>query len=417
MKTTTRVIAAATCVGALTALAACAPDGAAADKTLEMWMPTTFAAATADEESAAWESILAPFEVENGVDVNVTLIPWSSYEEKYLTGVSSGEGPDVGYMYTEMMGDYVANGALAPFDDYLDDEITSKMMYLDQGQVDGNQYAMPYVVGGIRLLWGNMELLAAAGVDEMPTTWDEFLEAARALRDAGITPLYQEWGAPDRGMLNATFFPLLWQAGGEILNEDGTATAFDSPEGLAAAEFLKTLLDEGLMPEDVSGLTVEEVKSAFYTGKTAFLFGNDATRAELDETQIDAQFVPGLVGEQAGTFVASDSLVMFDSCADKELCSALVSFLLEGEQMSAFHEQIVAYPPVATDEKSAPTEFTDTYAESAQSLRSLPIAAGGAGVYNALYQNLQQMILGQKSPQQALADAAEAGDQALAQAR
>lgn len=412
-----RTIAAVTCVGALTALAACATDGAAADKALEVWMPTTFAAATADEEAATWRSILAPFEEEHGVEVNVTLVPWASYEEKYLTGVSSGQGPDVGYMYTEMMGDYVSNGALASFDDHLSEETTSKMLYLDQGKVDGSQYAMPFVVGGIRLLWGNMDLLASAGIDEVPTTWDEFLDDARTLHDAGITPLYQEWGAPNRGMLNATYFPLLWQAGGEILNEEGTATAFNSDAGLAAAEFLKTLLDEGLMPADVSGLTPEEVQSAFYKGETAFFFGSDGTWADLEQAEMNAEFVPGLVGKQAGTFVASDALVMFESCADKQLCADLVAFLLGGDQMAEFHQQIVAYPPVATDEQSEPTKFTETYAESAQSLHSLPIAAGGAGVYNALYENLQQMVLGQKSPQQALADAAEAGDAALAQVR
>src|SRR5699024_4149591 len=109
----------------------------------------------------------------------------------YLTGVSGDGGPDVGYMYTEMMGDYIANGALAPFDDYLDQDMASEMLYLDNGTVNGEQYAMPFVVGGIRVLYANMDILEEAGVSELPLTWDEFLAASQEISHAGYTPILQ----------------------------------------------------------------------------------------------------------------------------------------------------------------------------------------------------------------------------------
>lgn len=404
--------------GLVLASAGCSPAAESGEKTIDVWLPTTFAGATSEEEKAVWTDIFTPFEEANKVEVNVTLVPWASYEEKYLTGVSSGDGPDVGYMYTEMMGDYVSNGALAPFDDYISQEAKDKALFLPQGQVDGKQYAMPYAVGGMRVLFGNMDLLAKAGITEMPTTWDELMDDSMKVKDAGITAMVQSWGAPDRGMLNQVFFPLLWQAGGDILTEDGSKTAFAGPEGIAAASYLKKMIDTGVMPGNVSGMDAEAVRAMFMEGKSAFLYESDSRYAEFTEAGVNLAFTPSLKDKQRGTFVASDSLVMLDSCADKKLCASLVEFMLEGPQMEKLHAGIVAFPPVATDEKpDADSPFADAYLDMSDDLRSLPIAAGGAGVYNSLYQNLQQMILGQKSPEQALKDAAAAGDASLADAQ
>ncbi len=383
-------------------------------ESLEMWLPSPLGAESTDAEKAAYQSMVEPFAKDHDVTINLTMIPWDSYEEKYLTGVSSGQGPDVGYMYTEMMGDYIKEGALAPFDEYLDSDAADKMLYLDNGKIDGEQYAMPWVVGGMRVLWGNMDVLEAAGVTEMPTTWVEFEDAAKKVQESGKIGIQQQWGDPARGMMNSSFFPLLWQAGGDIFTEDGTATAFNSDAGLEAANVIKGLLDSGAMPDTVSGLDEQAIKNAFYAGDVGFMNGVDNQLAEIDEAGLNADFVASLEGKQKGTFVASDALVMLDKCPDKQLCTDLVQFMLAGEQMTTFHAEVVDYPPVGSDEAVRDDNpFFEVYVNEADMLRSLPIVAGTAEVYNTLYENLQQMVLGQKTPEQALADAAEAGDAAL----
>lgn len=412
-------------VVAVTALAAtgCASGGGGDStgdvKSLNVWLPTPFGGETTSSEQATWDAMLKPFEAEHNVDVKVTLIPWASYEAKYLTGVSSNDGPALGYMYTEMMGDYVSNGAIVPFDKYLDSDATKNMLYLDQGKIDGEQYALPFVVGGMRILWANMDMLAKAGVSEMPTTWDDFLAASKKVTDSGQTALVEPWGGPDRGMLNSSFFPLLWQAGGSILNDKGTKTAFNDDAGLAAANYLMTLLKSGAMPSSVTGMDNDQATASFMSGKSAFMFGVDNQQAKITDAGINAKFVPSLKGKQQGTFVASDALVLLKACPDMKLCTQLAEFILNGKQMATFHEKIVSYPPIGTDEDAAASDnvFIPVYKDSAKFLRSLPVAAGSAEVYNSLYSNLQQMILGQKTPEQALSDAAKAGDASLAAAK
>ncbi|MHA6630006.1 extracellular solute-binding protein [Pseudonocardia sichuanensis] len=393
---------------AAAALSGCAGNAAGADpQALDLWLPPQ-----ADITDASdWDPILAGFEQQHGVDVNVRIIPWDSYEAAFLTGVSGGEGPDVGLMYTDMMGDYLVHGAIVPFGGHLDAAGPPDYLYLERGVVDGEQVAIPFVVGGVRVLYYNADLLAAAGVDEPPATWDEFLAACERLRAAGTTPLVQPWGH-HRGMLNENFFPFLWQAGGTLFTEDGSATAFHSPEGVAAATYLLRLQETGAMPDSVTSLIADDAESAFLRGESAFLFSSDAKYATFDREDFDLGFVASLEGERRGTFVATDSLVVLDECADEQLCTDLAVYITSPPQMEQFHE-LAQYPPLSTGEEYvAPPEFRSVYAQD-DLMHNLPIVAGSPAVYNSLLTNLQQMLLGQKTPEQALADAAADGDRAL----
>src|SRR5690625_3051698 len=127
-------------------------------------------------------------------------------------------------MYTKMMGDYVQAEAIVPVDEYLSPSARERMLYLDEGTFDGHQYGVPYVVGNARGIWANTALLDRAGIDDLPATWEEFTDAAaKVQRDLDVAGVVMAWGNQARGMMNESFFPFLWQAGGEIFTEDGRA--------------------------------------------------------------------------------------------------------------------------------------------------------------------------------------------------
>jgi multiple sugar transport system substrate-binding protein len=405
----TRFAAAAAAL-ALTGGALSGCSSAASDDTLQLWMPPFATGSTSDEDE--WNTILADFEKENEVDVQVTVIPWDTFSDKLLAGFSGGEGPDIVYMYNELIGDYLQQGALAPFD--LSDTDTTDYLYLDRGVIDGEQYSIPFMVGGARVLYYNKTLLAEAGVETVPTTWDEFEAAGEKLAAAGITPLTQAWGSPDGGILNDTYYELLWQAGGTLLSEDGSTTAWNSPEGLAAAEYLNTLNDKGILSASALSTTTEQAIDEFATGKSAFFVQVDAEAPTFDDAGIDYGWIDSLTGEQKGTFVATDSLVMSNTCADKDLCADLAVYLTSTPQMEQFHSW-AEFGPI-TKSETGDSEFQSVYDQS-DILNTLPVAAGSPTAYNALYSNLQQMLLGEKTPEEALADSAVEADAALADAQ
>ncbi|MGV4348154.1 ABC transporter substrate-binding protein [Trueperella pyogenes] len=402
---------------ALALLAGCSGTGSSSETTgangpikLNMWVPPL---AANNEDKALWDEIVAPFEKENNVDVNITVIPWDAYETKYLTGISSNDGPDVGYMYSEMIGDYIAKNQLVDMTDKVTKEQKDNFYFLKNGEFAGKQYSIPLIVGGARVLFYNKDLLAKAGVD-VPKTWDEFLAAGVKLKEAGIKPYTAAWGDPARGAMNHVFFPYLFQAGGKLFADDGSRTLFDSPEMLEAAKFIVKLREKGVLDETTTGTTPETQRKDFEEGKAAFVITSDQDMQKWTEAGINWGAIPSLKGKTEGTFIASDSLTMLKKCANPDLCYKLISFVTSGPQMEKLHKQ-AAFPPLGKDEKSNyPEQFAKMYAEKANILHPLPVIPNSAGTYQVLYANLQQMLNSQKTPEQALGDAAKEANELLA---
>lgn len=56
-------------------------------------------------------------------------------------------------------------------------------------KVDGKYAAVPVNIHRVNWLWANPEVLAKAGIDGLPSTWDEFFADAKKIREAGFIPL------------------------------------------------------------------------------------------------------------------------------------------------------------------------------------------------------------------------------------
>ena len=215
-----------------------------------------------------WNEKMDAFEKENNCEVNVEIIPWDNYEEKYLTGVNSNDGPDVGYLYMEMFYDYIDMGALADIDEYFTDDEKANYLYYDLGNIQDGQYALPVVVGNPRLLAANMDILKEAGVDAVPTNWDELKAACEAVKASNpdVAPLSATWGSTHYGALNEVYWPYFWGAGAQIVDEDGNLT-IDSEDGLKATQFLADMKEEGLIPE--TSTSTDDSLEPFKNGEAA----------------------------------------------------------------------------------------------------------------------------------------------------
>lgn len=102
---------------------------------ITFWFPTFSAVDAEIGDQEFWEGQMEAFEKENNCEVSVEIIPWDNYEEKYLTGTTSDDGPDVGYMYMEMFYDYIEQGTLTDIDEYFTDEEKENYLYYDLGNI------------------------------------------------------------------------------------------------------------------------------------------------------------------------------------------------------------------------------------------------------------------------------------------
>lgn len=192
---------------------------------------TNFISNDGNEENL--QKIVDAFEADNpDITVEVTTLPYGDYGTALQTDLAAGTVSDVFDIEYSNYASYQANGVLAPLEVANPDAYRPSL--LEAYSTDGTSYALPSSFSDV-VLYYNADLFDAAGLD-YPTsdwTWADEKAAAEALTDqaAGV------WG-DHQPISFYEYYKTLAQNGGQFLNDDKTAVAFNTPEGLEAAEWL-----------------------------------------------------------------------------------------------------------------------------------------------------------------------------------
>ena len=131
---------------------------------------------------------------------------------------------------------------------------------------DGNIYSVPVNVHRGNVLWTNPDVFEEAGVD-VPTTWDEFFEAAEAIEDAGYTPL--ALGDNETWTLLHTWETVLLSTAGPDLYNDLFAGEADwtSPEVVESFEVMGEMFE--YVNEDHAAYNWQEASQLVAEGDAA----------------------------------------------------------------------------------------------------------------------------------------------------
>lgn len=113
----------------------------------------------------------------------------AAYTQLLQTAFQAKEGPDVIMMQPANDGVYIYAEALTPLDELLDPALVGQIVGLADTSVDGVLYGVPSGIQSM-VVYYNKALFAQAGLDpeDAPTNFDELMEAAAALKAAGIIP-------------------------------------------------------------------------------------------------------------------------------------------------------------------------------------------------------------------------------------
>lgn len=190
--------------------------------------------------NASQDDITVTFEeIPNGANGGYT---------KLSAAIESGSGPDVvGIEYDRLPG-FVAAEQLAPVDGLVADDILGEYDEQVRNLVSFGDaaYALPYDAPPM-VIWYRQDVLEAAGV-EVPTTWDEFEEAARAVKavnpDAYLTSFFTN---------EPQLAPMSWQAGAEwfSVEDDSWKVAVDDKKSQEVADYWQRLIDEDLVKKQL----------------------------------------------------------------------------------------------------------------------------------------------------------------------
>ncbi len=236
----------------------------AQETTLRWWSPQSSPA-----QLAAYKTQIASFEAANpGIKVLFEPTSDEGYAPQLAAAFASGEVPDVvTHLPSFAVADFWQNGLLEPFNEVIEAVGTDR--YYDGAndiyQIDPGVYAGTGIGNSAaNMLWVRKDLMAEAGVDRIPRTWDELRDAARRQQKNGI------FGAPlpyaRNSMTTLTIIGFIHLAGGEIFTPD-LELALVSDEAVNALEFYKSMRE--LSPPGASGYSWGESLTAFVSGATA----------------------------------------------------------------------------------------------------------------------------------------------------
>ncbi len=173
---------------------------------------------------------------------------WWTQREILISNTIVGEGPDIIRVHHKYSVEFGDAGGLLPLDTFSDwpeirDRYFSNM--LNEVKYDGRHYGIPVTVLPF-VLAVHRGILDAHGL-EVPQTWDDIRAMGPVLKASGIHALTMPGGP--KGDTSYRFVPLLYKAGGRVLDDGMTRAVFNGPAGIATLEFLVDLKDRGFVPE------------------------------------------------------------------------------------------------------------------------------------------------------------------------
>jgi len=233
---------------------------------------------------AAFETIIPMCEAEADSTIKNGPVGQEEFKDSILVQLAGGNPPSlVSYWAGAKTQSLVERDLLRPIDATWDaaglDEqfpaglVDSASVYEDQ------KYLLPFVYHYVGVFY-NPEVMAGAGITEMPTTWDELMQTAATLKDTGVTPF--ALGSKDRWPAQFWFdYLLLRTAGPEYRDRlmNGEASYADD-EVLRAFELWKDAFDRGYFNESPNGIDANDAANLVSQGKAAMtLMGTWVTGA------------------------------------------------------------------------------------------------------------------------------------------
>ncbi|WP_149096395.1 extracellular solute-binding protein [Paenibacillus terrae] len=214
---------------------------------------------------------------------------------KLKTQAAAKEVPDITIVNpAAQMKPFVDAGLLAPLNGVADKDglkDTFQDGLLDYYSFDDKLYAFPDG-NNIEVVFYNKELFEQAGIQKLPTTFDELITAVKALKAKGITPI--AIGEKDSWTGSLLFMNILLRTneGPNFLKDvlDGKKT-FNDPAFVEAVDAFQELVQAGAFPDGATSIDYNAGGNIFKTGKAAmYIMGTWETGS------IDASSVAGKVG-------------------------------------------------------------------------------------------------------------------------
>lgn len=422
-------------ISMLFALAGCggnssAGDTASADKsttpttqTVENNKPVeiTYWGDWAGEGQKQFETMMKAFN-ESQTNVVAKYVVTQDMVTKFLTAASSGQSPDIMFWDRWRTSLYAPKGVLHPIDEYMTkDNVKAEDFYTEAVReltYENKVYGLPLTVD-CRALFYNKKLFAENGITTPPTTWAELNEAAKKLTVWNGKKLERSgMSMKDTGL----FSMWIQQAGGQMLSDDGTKTAFNSEAGLTVLNYWKKMVMEDKVYKVGFEDGLDKGTDAFATGKVAMTYSGPWMLSTYKNYGKDLEYgiVPPPAGPNGnkGAGVGGFGLVIPEGAKHKDEAWQLMKWWLTVPENAAMYGKtslnIPGLKAATLDSFYSSDEQYKPFLETFEFAKIRPTVSGYSTMEEkALIPNLQLFLEGKQSAEDTLKKAQELGDKVL----
>ena len=334
----------------------------------------------------------------------------AGYQQTLQTRISGGQLTDVYVMPPEQMNDIVKNGLAKDLsdEDFIDNLNKANV---DTYSVDGKVYGAS--ISTWCNAWAyNKDLLAKAGYDNIPETWDEFIQMLKDLKAAGVERPYLE----PKGGLGA---PVEAWIGFDSSKQD---TSIDQQITDGKTTFAKAytkyytawdkLIKEGVVGTEVAGLADDQVRSEFAAGKIAVMPSGYWDVNTFNEAGINYAFGRAPMLKKGDTPYtpggADPSYAINGKIGGKKLENAekFLAYICSDEGVKILQENLGSIPSTKSYTPQIDEHFQEPYDLYIKAgnvyLNTLGWpTTGRSALRTETFSQLQQVVLGQATPEQA----------------
>ena len=347
----------------------------------------------ANRDKDQLEAAVAAFTEDLGIEVSVEVVD-PDLPQKFQQAAATGDGPDIVMWAHDRFGEWANGGLIQPVNPgaWADGVLPSSM---DAVQFDGSTWGYPVSVEAVHLIY-NTDLIASP-----PASFEEIagldLDGSKILWD-----------------YNNTYFtmPMLMAGGGYAFQKvdgsyDGSATGVNTDGAIAGAEVLKSLFDDGVMPQ---GVDYGVMDGAMNKGEVAMVINGPWAWGGFDGSGINYAVapLPTVNGQTTPPFLGVQALAMNAATPNADLAKELIeNYLLTDEGLATWNANgaLGALADATAAEAQDDVRITGMLNVAADGI-PMPSNPEMGAFWAAMGPALTNITSGAQSPSDALNDAA-----------
>jgi multiple sugar transport system substrate-binding protein len=347
------------------------------------------------------------------IKVNLTFVAYEALHDKIVAAAPAGTYDTV-LVDVIWPGEFASKKMIVDITDRFPESERSKIFdgALKTTEYQGSYYGVPWILD-TKYFFYNKEMLKEAGIAP-PGTWDAVVEAARALKSQGVVeyPLVWSWAQAEALMCDYT--TLLGAYGGRFFDEGGRP-AFNTGGGLQALEFMRMTLDEELSNPASTESLEEDVRRIISQGEAAmvlnwtymFALANDpnesqvAGQIEIAHTPAGPAGAPGVNG--------SMGIAVSNGSQNQNEAWRYIQFMTSQEVQNQYAKLSLPIWKSSYEEQEVVEALPQVVPVAKEQLNDMilrPIVPQYNEVSQDMQVEIQRALTGDKTPKQALDDAA-----------